>query len=493
MSWITRIGSLVFGLLLLAPARAEEAQPGDLVTWSKDLPTAFATAKAEQKILMICVNAKHVAGRAGEEPAAKGLREVVYKDARVVEKSREFVCVLLTPEGNSADYGELRAIGIEGDIVSPQHVFVHPDGKEILVRKEYWSYGSAEPAVKALLDMMEKAQRKSKGESAEPEPPPSPDDAGPAPEGAARVEWIARKVEEVVEGGGRKTEEALEVLVRNDRDGDCTGPLVALLPEHEKNVFLLGALIRALGRDGLSSAALPIADQLGHKDNSIRGNAAVSLEYIGCGEKKVVGALRKAVGKEKDQAIANHMYRALGRCGVQDGKVRALLLKKADGAKSEFASYGPAIGLAYFVGDAKAARGVEKMLKKIGVPGGRRGGGQNTVKRGLLSWTLAAIGDEKSGKFMREELLAKLDNVKAFWVGGLRAFYGSVARKCDGDDSEMAGIEGGVRGFVAFARQADLGRYGAETRNLMDDCRKDRDTATFRPKGDNLLDTGDDR
>ena len=435
---------------------------------------------------MICVNAKRVDGRAREEPAAKGLREVVYQDPRVIEKSKEFVCVLLTQQGSAADFGELRALGISGDIVSPQHIFVQPDGQKIVHRVRYWRHGQGESGILAFLAMMAKAQENLAGAGNE----ASADDGGvgPVPEsGADRVEWIARMIQQVVGGSAKEHEAALQALVQNDKDGDCIAPLVALLEEHAKNTGLVNELIRALGRDGLEIAALPVAKFLSHKAVNLRANAAVSLEYIGSQDKKVVAALRKAVGKEKDEAIANHMYRALGRCGVKDTKVRSLLLKKADSAKSEFASFGPLMGLAYFEGDPKAARGVEKILKKIGVPGSRRGGGQNTVKRGVMSWTLAAIGDEKSGAFVREELIEKLENVQAFWVEGLRTFYGAVAAKCDGDASAMAGIEEGVRGFVGFAKRFDLGRYGAETRALMDEYREGRDNATFKPKGDGLL------
>ena len=440
---------------------------------------------------MICVNAKHVAGRATEEPAAKGLRDVVYKDARVVERSRAFVCVLLTSEGSADDYGELRTLGIDGDIVSPQHIFVHPDGTAILYRKEYWSYGQSEPAVQALLDMMEKAQAKLKGGESEAAPDASSDAAEPAPEGDQRAPWIADLVQQVVEQGGRDRQLALDRLVKADRDGDCTEPLIALLPLHKKNALLLEAIVRALGRDGLERAALPLTDFLDHKIESLRANAAVSLEYIGSRDKKVVAALSKAADREKDAGIANHVYRALGRCGVGNPKARDLLLKKAAAGKSEFASYGPCIGLAYFQGDGKATRGVEKLLKQLGIPGSRRGGGQNTVKRGVLSWTLASIGDEKSAEFVREELIAKLANIQAFWVDGLRGFWVSVAERCDGDESQMPGIVAGVRIIVGFARQGDLGRYGAETRSLMDDARKDRDTSTFEPLGDYLLEAPD--
>jgi len=201
----------------------------------------------------------------------------------------------------------------------------------------------------------------------------------------------------------------------------------------------------------------------------------------------VISALRKFVGKEKDEAIANHGYRALGRCGSKDAKVRALLLKKALGAKSEYASYGPVVGLAYFEGDKKAARGVEKLLKRIGVPGSRRGGGQNAVKRSLLSWTLAAIGDPKSGAFVREELMAGLEHVQAVWVGGLLRFWETVAKTCEGDRKLLPAVEDGVRGAVSFVKGMNLARYGAETRNLMNAYRTGREAAGFTPRGDNVL------
>jgi len=477
-------------LVLALAATAREVHAGDEVSWSKDIPAAFAEAKTKRKILMICVNAKHVDGAKKVEPAGKGLREVVYKDARVVGKSLEFVCAFFTPGSKLSEFSELRALGIVGNIVSPQHIFVHPDGEKILLRREYWSHGKGEAGVKALLALMDEAQKRLADGSGEPENPNDPDPGKDAPAGDGRPDWIRERIREVVDGPQPDRKRAIDQLIRNDEGGDCATPLILLLGEHKKNKALLVDLIRGLGRDQLLDAALLIPEFLSHKDEKVRGNAAVSLEYIGSHRKEVVSALLKAAGREKDEAIANHMYRALGRCGVEDSRARSILLKKCGSAKSEFATYGPTIGLAYFKGDKKAARGVEKNLKKIGVPGSRRGGGQNTVKRGVLCWTLASIGDKKSGAFMRDELIAKLEHVKAFWVAGLRSFYRTVARKCDGDDSVMPGIEDGVRGFVSFAQGAALGRYGAETRGLMDEYRQGREAADFTPKGDNLLGGG---
>lgn len=480
------IPSIALLLLFLSPlGTAQDDQADDGIAWSKDLSSALATSKENGKIVMICINAKFVEGSKKEERAAKGLREVVYRDPRVVEKSREFVCVFLTPQSGHGDYSELGDLGIGGQIVSPQHIFVNSTGDKVLARREYWSYGKGDAAVEALIKLMEKAQRK--GRSAE-DSGGSSGESEAAPEDAEkRAKWIAEMLVLVMDSIEERPK-ALRALVEADEDGDCTDPLIELLKDSKRDRDLAHALIRALGRDGLEPAAIPISEYLMHKDTSIRSNAAVSLEYIGSRDKKVVSALMKAAGKQKDAAVANHIYRALGRCGVKEKKALSLLLKMAAGGKSEFATYGPCIGLAYFEGDEKAARGVEKIMKQIGVPGGRRGGGQNTVKRGLISWTLACIGSEKSEKFMREVMIAGLKNVKAFWVEGLVNFWEAVAEKCAGDETRMSEIEGGVKIFVNFSKRWG---GGSEMPSLMDDSRTDRAGGDFVPKGDNLLGAGD--
>ncbi len=495
MNWTARIalgaritlGALACVALAAPVAHAQEMQ----IAWHKDLPTALAKAKETDRVLMVCINAKHVDGREDEEPAAKGLREIVYHNRQVVEQSRRFVCALLTAKGSSTEYDALRELGIDGDIISPQHIFVAPAGDRIVLRKEYWSHGSGDRAVDALLTMMAQAEVAAGKQAAM----DAAGDGGPPAEDEARAAWIAERVAAIA-GGVTERDVAIQQLLDADNDGDCTDALIAALPDYKKNVSTLRALIRALGRDGLESAALPIVEQLGHKEDSIRANAAVSLEYIGSSDKKVISALTKMTGKEKDEGIANHAYRALGRCGAGDAKVRGLLLKEAASAKSEFASYGACIGITYFEDDEKAMRGVEKVLKTIGVPGSRRGGGQNAVKRGLVSWSLASIGDEKSAEFVREDLIGGLENVKAFWVEGLRNFWESTAKACDGDEAALGEVEAGVRVFVQFAQRGGLERFGAESRNLMDEARRERKQPgaaedAFEPNGDGILGDGE--
>ena len=304
------------------------------------------------------------------------------------------------------------------------------------------------------------------------------------PPGEARAKWIDQQVARIPNGSHEARTRAIKALIAHDQAGDCVGRLVALLEGQKKNIPVLVALVRGMGRDGLTGVAVPMTALLKHKDASVRGNATVSLEYIGDHDKKVIAALRKAAGREKDAAIANHLWRALGRCGRKDAKVRAALLKEAGSAKSEFASYGPCIGLAYFEDDEKAMRGVEQLLHRIGVPGRSA---TNAIKRSLVSWVLACIGDAKSAAFVREKLIARLKHMQQPWVAGLQTYWELVARTCDGEPALLPAVEEGVRGAVTYVRDTlNLGRYGAETRNLMDEYRLSRE-GDFTPRGDHIL------
>jgi hypothetical protein len=314
----------------------------------------------------------------------------------------------------------------------------------------------------------------------EPTPSPTPaPDATPPPGGAApgegeaaRASWIA---EVIILVGGQDEDirrEALRRLLQNDKDGDCVRAILARLPDLKKDVAATTDVVRALGRPGLEAAVPALVEFLDAKDDPLRADAAVSLEYVG--SKTAAEALLRAAPREKDEAIANHMYRALGRCAPGDEKARDALVKRANGAKSEVGSLGPIIGLAYFEKDAKAARDVEKLIVKEGVgPPGRRGGGQGAAKRTLLLWTLAEIGDPKSGKFVREKVMAAL-NENNPWSGAIMAYYEAVVKKLDGDGSAMSDVVAGVERTFGFV--------GGNPLN--DAARKGRDDAGFTPKGE---------
>lgn len=488
--------------LLALPAvvlRAEEktdepapAQQGDTITWTTEVAKAFDQAAAAKKPVMICINSRRVDG-GKVEPAAAGLREVVYRDPRIVTKSRKFVCVFLTSEGSSADYGELRArFAISGTIVSPQHIFshyAHKQGDHFLARREYWPFGKGEDAVKALLTMMDEALAAFSVREGGPAPTPGgegPDGGAEAPaqpdapdapaDDAERQAWIDELLKIVAEGAAEKRKAALNSLVANDKDGDCIKRVIALIPAWEKEkdrVPHLVDVVRVLGIPDLGEAALAMHDLLKHKDDSLRANVAVTLEYIGSPES--VAELKGRAPREKVEVIANHLYRALGRCGKGDSKVRALLLKKAKGAKSEWATFGPIVGLAYFEDDPKAARGVEKLLKAMGPPGGRRGGGAGTMTRALLAWCLSHVGDAKSGTFMRERMIKPLEHSQAWWTNAVVTYYDNVAKVCEGSDEAAGNVDEGIRRTLGFV---------GGTEKVHDDARKGRDTSKFEPKAD---------
>ncbi|MHC4924920.1 MAG: HEAT repeat domain-containing protein [Planctomycetota bacterium] len=484
MRWTARLGALLLPLALAAPVSAQDTE----IDWAPSLVSGMKEAKEFKRLVMVCVNAKHVDGRTEEEPAAKGLREVVYKNPKIVKRSMDFVCVFLKPTGAPADYEILYGMGMSGTITSPQHIFIDPQAPRIVLRKPYWSHGKGEKAVEALLKMMDDAELAAKGEA-----PKEPGKAAkaPAPGTPERERWISARVERVAAGAEDK-DAALVDLAGNDHEGDCVTPLADLMKERKKDADFLVPVIRALGRDGLKTAAVPVSTYLSHRDPKVRGNAAVTLEYIGSDDKKVISALSKLAGKAKEPLVAAHAWRALGRCGTKNKKVRSMLLKAASSSKSDFESYGPYVGLAYFEKDKAAARAVEKQLKQIGIPGGRRGGGRGGIKRGLVSWTLASIGDTGSATFFKEEMLGGLKNVKAFWVDGLRRYWESCQAACMGEEGALEEVTTGVGVFVSFS-QGFGGRGGRMTSSdeepptLMDECREGRDNSTFKPKGDGIL------
>ncbi len=482
-------------------ARTEEAPPpaqaGDTITWAEGVSRAFEIALARNKIVMICINSTRVDG-GRKEPAAEALREIVYKDPQIVGRSRDFVCVFLGANSSGDDFGELKVrFGIDGFVVSPQHIFARPDHKEgdPLVRLEYWPYGRGKEAIDALIGLMDQATERWKALGGVPTPPPStggteggavPPDGTPGatapadparrdapPDAEARAAWIQDLIGIVRAGPTTRRIEAILSLLTNDQDGDALRPLLALLadPETAKHPQLLVDLLRGLGRPALHAAVEGVAAHLGHKESSVRANAAVTLEYIGA--PAALEALTKQVKREREPIVQSHIWRAIGRCGAGESKVAAQLLRAAADAKDgDLTTFGPLIALAYFQRDEKAARGVEKMAGKLGPPSfGRRGGGQGTTLRSTMMWVLARIGDPKTAEFVKERMLGPLEHVQSPWIGRTRDFYRAVVRACEGDASAVSDVENGLRFILGMG----VGNP------LQDAARKGRPDVGFTP------------
>ena len=435
-------------------ARADGPAPATAtIDWQESVVGAFATAKKEGKPLFIAINAEHVLGKSEAEPAAKELRENTYRDPAVVAKSRQFVCKLVRPDGTSADYAELRGrLGIQGDMVSPQHVFVHSDGT-LIQRKEYWSFAAGAASVEALLAMMDSALVAHRAKTGMGTPA-----ANGTPE-EQRAAWIRERVQKAREGAVDRAarDVAVQELVNGDKKSDCVTPLCALLFEPKKDPDTAVAILRALGKPGLETAVAATAQMLDDTSDAVRSNAAVTLEYIGSAS--AIDPLTRRLAKEKDDLTHNNCCRALGRCGAKQEPVRKTLLRELATAKTNKLSAGPAIGLTYFGNDAEAARGIEKILAP----------GVDWQKRAFMLYALTEIRDANSAEFVREKVLKTEKSKPAL------KFLTAVVAVLSGSDATgnaQRAVTGGVDGAVST-----LGDIGG-------DARRDRDQKEFTPNGE---------
>ena len=199
MSTHRTLFSIAALLSLVAPCRAEDAKAPpaaaepmpEEILWMQDVPAAFERAKKDAKPLLIAINAAFVDGGKAE-PAGKELRDHTYKAKEVVAKAQLFVCALLKPDATSADYAELRTLfGMDGLVVSPQHIFVHADGT-LIGRHEYWPHAHGQPSVDALLKLMDEALAAHKAKTGAGGGPVPTD---PAAGVDARAAWIREQVQ----------------------------------------------------------------------------------------------------------------------------------------------------------------------------------------------------------------------------------------------------------------------------------------------------------
>ena len=449
-------------LCCVAPARGEEDAPK--IQWAKDVPSAFMQAIKQKKVVLLCLGAPDlIVDGEVQGTLSKLVRDRLYKNSLVVEASRKFVCVLLTK-----DYEKLmrEQFGMKPPIAVPQHVFAHPrhvKGERPLYTRQFWQFQSEEQGAKAFIGHMKTALRRFEVKEAMPKLPKD------TPE--ARAAWIPKVARLVRDGNPEYRAEALDQLRKRDRDGDCVKALVPLIDTFaaaNDKQRLLDVLRYAITPDAVD-VIHPLLD---HDDRGLRGTAAVTLEYIGA--KASVDPLLARIKREKDDGVANHLYRAVGRCGAGDDSVRKKLLRKAAPAKGEdFPRFGAVIGLAYFAGDAKAARGLERNLTKLGLPF-QTGSKAKEFLRALTVWALSEIRDPKSGAYVQKKLLDKLAKDPPRGADAVMTFYGAVARTCEGHEGLQEEIDKGIEAY----------RWRDRAGDLVDGARTGRDMQKFKPKAE---------
>ncbi len=505
MPWVALVAlSLVLVVALAAagaladgtdPAAPPAPPPESGIAWRASLAEAFDAAKKEDKPVFIAINAERINGRV--EPANKELRERTYLAPQVVAKSRAFVCALVRSDGGTGDYAELRGhFQIDGVITAPQHLFAYPDGT-LITRREYWPEAAGQPSVDKLVSMMDEALSADTARRGTPPPPattpatpPPPPPAGsepplpgpgapaagnppapppdPAAEEAKRREWMGLLLDRLRNATEDPVREAvIRELLAGDKGGDCVEPLCTVMLDAKKDPALQRAILRALGKPGLELAVPAVVVLLEAKDDEVRSCAAVTLEYIGSA--RAIEPLTKRAGRERFEEAAGNVLRALGRCGAkaaaEKDAVRKLLLHEAQSAKSPEATVAPVTGLAYYEKDADAARGLERLLKKDNEP----------LRRSVILWALSEIGDGKSADFMRKEVIPNQPKEPKNPIEtGIVRYNEAVLDRLAGTDPEQA------KGVIENGLGLVYGWRGIR----IDQARRNRDQAEFKPKGE---------
>jgi HEAT repeat protein len=311
---------LALSLLFLQGASAER------IVWRGGLESALEKAKAEKLPLMIAFNMDG-------EWANDSMVNEVYRDAKVVGRSRKFLCLVASKDDHEAvkegdrsvcsrfgsvtceEHKEVEKaarrlfLGGRTLVNAPQHVFVAPSGL-LLFRREWLI------SADGLATLMARALKEAEvdpGAVAESLPAGSFD----------REKWL----ESAREKGIEKQRDRLERLVGLDHPD-----AQALLEDEFERTPGPGRVevLRAMGEPGYERALPFLQKVAAGRDGLLRRHAIVSLEIVGSG--KVVDPLLEAAKRESDKAILKELLRALAKLGPSRKEVADLVYKRASDA-----------------------------------------------------------------------------------------------------------------------------------------------------------------
>ncbi len=321
---------VVFALLCIAGAVA--AQGRDQIAWVDSLDRALEEAKTTGKPVMVCINAKE--GESANEHAARR----IYKDPEFVERSRDFVMVVVAVNthgsGNPCErfgglacndhlncylqlkqkYGKQFIVpGTDGEMISPQHAWFEPDGT-LLMRREY-----ALPKDDLLSRMKLVNAEVARLAAATPSDgkQPQADERGLLPKDRVLLGRVQCDFEEMRRG-------ALDTLMGTRKH--VAQPILLELAGGAPDPVLCD-LLRAFGRAGAVEARELAEGALASKNARVRSFAAVALE--GLAQQESIPLLVKRAKAERDPGARKNIYRALGACGglAGDKKAAQQLLK----------------------------------------------------------------------------------------------------------------------------------------------------------------------
>ncbi len=303
-----------------------QGSSADRIAWRGDLDGALEKAKAERLPLMIAFNMDG-------EIANDLMVGEVYRDPKVVGRSRKFLCLAASKDDHdSAKEGDRAVCSRFGSLTceehkqverdarrlflggrtmvnAPQHVFVAPSG-QLLSRREW------QISAEGLAGLMARVLKE-----AEIDPGAS---ATSLPSGEFnREKWL----ESAREKGVERQRDRLETLVSLDHPDAQT----LMEEEFERNPGPGRVeVLRAMGEPGYERGLPFLQKVAAGRDGVLRRHAIVSLELVG--SEKAVDPLVEAAKRESDKGVLKELLRAIAKLAPSRKDVADLVHKRASDA-----------------------------------------------------------------------------------------------------------------------------------------------------------------
>jgi HEAT repeat protein len=391
--------TIPFLFLLSLAAGAQDAQ----IDWVGDWEQAFGRARQGKKPVMVCINSKD--GESASEEAAKK----IYRDPEFVALSRRFVMIIVSTIGHqesglcprfgritceqhvscwkalSSGHGDHFVIpGSNGEMISPQHAWFHPNG-QILSRREYQSPKSA--LIKRMKQILDDV-----ASGADPGEPPVTEDKD-----APLNEKDLAELERVKKSDKEARRAALGNVLATGKISARVAVVDLLLATKRKD--LRADIVRALGKANAIEAREAIDSCLKDRDAFVRSCAAVALETLA--QPQSVEALIKRAKSERDTFARKNVYHALGACGGGAAHKNAAkrLLKGMTSDKQNVIRRHAALALRRYEGEG--AKLVVKPLEQTALKT------KDREVRGAIVYTLAYIGNPRTTLPVFEQILEK--------------------------------------------------------------------------------------
>ncbi len=332
---------MFFSLLLLAGLSSPAI---DAPVWEPSLDSALARAQAEERVVFLAVNIDN-------EPGNERMLDV-YGNGRIQGAAEETVNLIASAFGHGP--GECTRFGTvscgqhqtaekavrskylevdaRGNAISPQHVFLAPDGKvllavtwEVSAEELAWCFAKAAHQLKPEGEFQAPSgtrapRRLSVGGQAAPAKVGLQPLSGPELKetiAAVKKDWMM----------SLRSDGFDRLLVTDHKDAiqfvrrELANGILGRQPSHQ-----VGTLERMAEWSPPSywEAAAPL---LKAKDPEVRSAAALALEQLAAA--KSAKLLRSAAIREKEILVKKNMLRALGTAGADDKSARSTLIKFA--------------------------------------------------------------------------------------------------------------------------------------------------------------------